>query len=100
MVGMPKALADEIKAKTLTTCWQGMKIPGGVLFGVARKKHRKIAFAATVDPTSGCSRIEEVSMHKIEISPAVMDRVKAWRGRTHMFGHLDPARTPHIIVDL
>jgi ureidoacrylate peracid hydrolase len=39
-------------------------------------------------------------MHKIEISPAVMDRVKAQRGRTHMFDHLDPARTAHIIVDL
>jgi ureidoacrylate peracid hydrolase len=39
-------------------------------------------------------------MHKIEISPAVMDRVEALRGRTHMFDHLDPARTAHIIVDL
>ncbi len=39
-------------------------------------------------------------MHKIEISPAVMDRVKALRGRTHMFDRLDPARTAHIIVDL
>ena len=39
-------------------------------------------------------------MHKIEISPAVMDRVKASRGRTHMFDRLDPARTAHIIVDL
>jgi len=39
-------------------------------------------------------------MHRIEISPAVMDRVKALRGRTHMFDHLDPARTAHIIVDL
>src|SRR6266481_7123518 len=39
-------------------------------------------------------------MHKIEISPAVMDRVNALRGRTHMFDHLDPARTAHIIVDL
>ena len=39
-------------------------------------------------------------MHKIEISPAVMDRVKALRGRPHMFDHLDPARTAHIIIDL
>jgi ureidoacrylate peracid hydrolase len=39
-------------------------------------------------------------MHKIEISPAVMDRAKALRGRTHMFDRLDPARTAHIIVDL
>jgi ureidoacrylate peracid hydrolase len=39
-------------------------------------------------------------MHKIEISPAVMDRVKALRGGTHMFDRLDPARTAHIIVDL
>ena len=39
-------------------------------------------------------------MHKIEISPAVMDRAKALRGCTHMFDRLDPARTAHIIVDL
>jgi ureidoacrylate peracid hydrolase len=39
-------------------------------------------------------------MHKIHISPAVMDRVKAWRGTTHIFEHLDSARTAHIIVDL
>jgi ureidoacrylate peracid hydrolase len=39
-------------------------------------------------------------MHKIEISPAVMDRVKALRGHLHMFDRLDPARTAHIIVDL
>src|SRR5260370_31832596 len=39
-------------------------------------------------------------MHKIEMSPTVMDRVKASRGRTHMFDRLDPARTAHIIVDL
>jgi len=39
-------------------------------------------------------------VHKIEISPAVIDRVRASRGRTHMFDHLDPARTAHIIVDL
>ncbi len=39
-------------------------------------------------------------MHKIEISPTTMGRVRALRGRTHMFNHLDPARTAHIIVDL
>jgi ureidoacrylate peracid hydrolase len=39
-------------------------------------------------------------VHKIDISPEVMDRVKAWRGRTHMFDHLDPAKTAHLIVDL
>jgi ureidoacrylate peracid hydrolase len=39
-------------------------------------------------------------MHKVEISPAVMDRVKALRGHAHMFDRLDPARTAHIIVDL
>jgi ureidoacrylate peracid hydrolase len=39
-------------------------------------------------------------MHKIDISPAVMDRVTAWRGRPHMFDHLDPAKTAHLIVDL
>jgi ureidoacrylate peracid hydrolase len=39
-------------------------------------------------------------MHKIEIAPEVMDRVKAWRGTTHMFENLDPTRTAHLIVDL
>jgi ureidoacrylate peracid hydrolase len=39
-------------------------------------------------------------MHKIDLSPAVMDRVMAWRGRTHMFDRPDPARTAHLIVDL
>jgi ureidoacrylate peracid hydrolase len=39
-------------------------------------------------------------MHKIDLSPAVMDRIKAWRGRTHMFDRPDPARTAHLIVDL
>jgi ureidoacrylate peracid hydrolase len=39
-------------------------------------------------------------MHKIETSPAVMDRVKALRGRTHIFDHPDPSRTAHIIVGL
>jgi ureidoacrylate peracid hydrolase len=43
---------------------------------------------------------EEAAMHKIDLSPEVMDRVKAWRGHTHMFEHLDPARTAHLIVDL
>ena len=39
-------------------------------------------------------------MHKIEISPTTMGRVRPLRSRTHMFNHLDPARTAHIIVDL
>jgi ureidoacrylate peracid hydrolase len=39
-------------------------------------------------------------MHKIEISPEVLGRIKEWRGRDHMFDRLAPARTAHLIVDL
>src|SRR5258708_34339034 len=39
-------------------------------------------------------------MHKIEMSPYVLDRVKGFRDGFHMFGNIDPARTAHIIVDL
>jgi ureidoacrylate peracid hydrolase len=39
-------------------------------------------------------------LHKIELSPDVMRRVKAYRGSMHMFDNLDPGRTAHLIVDL
>jgi ureidoacrylate peracid hydrolase len=42
----------------------------------------------------------EVVMHKIEMSPDILDRVKGFRDGFHMFGNIDPARTAHIIVDL
>jgi len=39
-------------------------------------------------------------MHKIEMSPEVLDRVKGFREGFHMFSNIDPLRTAHIIVDL
>ena len=39
-------------------------------------------------------------MHKIEMSPEVLDRIKGFRPALHMFDKLDPKRTAHIIVDL
>jgi ureidoacrylate peracid hydrolase len=42
----------------------------------------------------------EVLVHKIEMSPEVLDRIKEHRGGLHMFENLEPARTAHIIVDL
>ena len=39
-------------------------------------------------------------LHKIEMSPDVMNRIKELRGDVHMFDKLDPARTAHLIVDL
>jgi ureidoacrylate peracid hydrolase len=40
-------------------------------------------------------------VHKIEIAPDLVERVKAFRGSDdHIFGDVDPARTAHIIVDL
>ena len=39
-------------------------------------------------------------MHKIEMSPEVLDRIKGLRNSFHIFDKLDPARTAHIIVDL
>jgi ureidoacrylate peracid hydrolase len=39
-------------------------------------------------------------LHKIELSPDVMRRVKAYRGSMHMFDNLDPGRTAHLIIDL
>jgi ureidoacrylate peracid hydrolase len=39
-------------------------------------------------------------MHKIAMSPEVLDRIKGYRKSVHMFDKLDPTRTAHIIVDL
>jgi ureidoacrylate peracid hydrolase len=39
-------------------------------------------------------------MHKIEISPAILERVAATRKGLHMFEALDPTKTAHLIVDL
>jgi ureidoacrylate peracid hydrolase len=40
-------------------------------------------------------------MHKIQISPELIERLTAERGgRLHLFDEIDPARTAHIIVDL
>lgn len=40
-------------------------------------------------------------MHKIQIAPDLVERVKAFRGSNeHIFSDIDPVRTAHIIVDL
>jgi ureidoacrylate peracid hydrolase len=39
-------------------------------------------------------------MHKIDIPTAILERIKATRPGLHMFEHLDPAKTAHIVVDL
>jgi ureidoacrylate peracid hydrolase len=40
-------------------------------------------------------------MHKLQIAPDLVERVKAFRGSdAHIFSDIDPARTAHIIVDL
>jgi ureidoacrylate peracid hydrolase len=39
-------------------------------------------------------------MHKIDMSPEVLERIRGYRNALHMFDNLDPARTAHIIVDL
>ena len=38
--------------------------------------------------------------HKIELSPDILKRTKEVRGNIHIFDHIDPARTAHVIVDL
>jgi ureidoacrylate peracid hydrolase len=43
---------------------------------------------------------KEVVMHKIEMSPDVLDRIKGLRDGFHIFGNIDPSRTAHLIVDL
>jgi ureidoacrylate peracid hydrolase len=42
----------------------------------------------------------EVTMHKIEMSPDILNRIKGFRPALHMFDKLDPKQTAHIIVDL
>ena len=42
----------------------------------------------------------EADVHKIEISPDILNRIKGYRGSLHIFDNLDPARTAHVIVDL
>ncbi len=39
-------------------------------------------------------------MHKIEMSPEVLDRIKKLRPAFHIFDKIQPKRTAHIIVDL
>jgi ureidoacrylate peracid hydrolase len=39
-------------------------------------------------------------MHKIEMSPEILDRIKGLRDGLHIFDHIDPSRTAHVIVDL
>jgi ureidoacrylate peracid hydrolase len=41
-----------------------------------------------------------VIVHKIEMSPEVLERIKRLRPAFHMFEKLDPKRTAHIVVDL
>jgi ureidoacrylate peracid hydrolase len=43
---------------------------------------------------------KEVVMHKIEMSPDVLDRIKSLRDGFHIFGKIDPSRTAHVVVDL
>jgi ureidoacrylate peracid hydrolase len=45
-------------------------------------------------------REREVGMHKIEMSPEILDRIKGYRDGGHIFASIDPSRTAHIIVDL
>src|SRR5665213_2547362 len=44
--------------------------------------------------------ITGISMHKVSISQAVIDRVVARRGREHIFDDLDPAKTALVVVDM
>jgi ureidoacrylate peracid hydrolase len=39
-------------------------------------------------------------MHKINISPELVERLKKDRGRLHVLEELDPARTAHVVIDL
>jgi ureidoacrylate peracid hydrolase len=39
-------------------------------------------------------------MHKIDIPAEIAARAMRARGRDHIFEHIDPARTAHIVVDL
>ena len=39
-------------------------------------------------------------MHKIDIPENMVARSRRARGRDHVIGHIDPARTAHVVVDL
>src|SRR5712691_8443866 len=39
-------------------------------------------------------------MHRIDIPAEIMARAMRARGRDHIFEHIDPARTAHVVVDL
>jgi len=39
-------------------------------------------------------------MHKVEIRPAIVERVLARRGRLHLFDSLDPKRTALLVIDM
>jgi ureidoacrylate peracid hydrolase len=39
-------------------------------------------------------------MHAITIPDTILDRVARFRAQRHMFTHLDPRRTAHVVVDL
>ncbi|WP_207483263.1 cysteine hydrolase family protein [Arenibaculum pallidiluteum] len=39
-------------------------------------------------------------MHRIEISPDVVERSRRQRGRAHVFETIAPSRTAHVVVDL
>ena len=39
-------------------------------------------------------------MHKINLNPAVVEKILARRGVPHVFADLDPARTALLVVDM
>ena len=39
-------------------------------------------------------------MHKVEIRPAIVERVLARRGRLHLYDSLDPKRTALLVIDM
>jgi ureidoacrylate peracid hydrolase len=39
-------------------------------------------------------------MHKVEIRPAIVDRVMARRGKLHLFDSLDPKRSALVVIDM
>jgi ureidoacrylate peracid hydrolase len=39
-------------------------------------------------------------MHKIDIDPGALARIRQWRGTDHPFADLDPKKTAHLVVDM
>ena len=39
-------------------------------------------------------------VHKIDISQETHAAARRWRGSVHLFEHIDPKRTAHLVVDL